>query len=86
MIAPSLPGFPGATGHDRLDDLPDWLAATLDLLEASGLEGADLVGASVGGALAAEVAAFSRAKGALSASIGASTSRAPAYKFASQNS
>ncbi len=61
VIAPSLPGFPGATGHLLLDDLPDWLAATLDLLEASGLETADLIGASVGGALAAEVAAFSRA-------------------------
>lgn len=62
VIAPSLPGFPGATtGHRELDDLPDWVSATLDLLEASGLEGADLVGASVGGALAAEVAAFARA-------------------------
>lgn len=61
VIAPSLPGFPGATGHERLDDLPDWLTATLDLLEASGLEAADLIGASVGGALAAEVAAFSQA-------------------------
>ena len=61
MIAPSLPGFPGATGHDRLDDLADWVTATLDLLEQSGLEGADLVGASVGGTLCAEVAAFARA-------------------------
>lgn len=61
VIAPSLPGFPGADGHRELDDLPDWLAGTLDLLEASGLDGADLVGASVGGALLAEVAAFSRA-------------------------
>ncbi len=61
VVAPSLPGFPGATGHRELDDLPDWVTATLDLLEASGLEGADLVGASVGGTLAAEVAAFSRA-------------------------
>lgn len=61
VIAPSLPGFPGARGHERLDDLPDWVAATLDLLEAAGLDGADLVGASVGGCLAAEVAAFSRA-------------------------
>lgn len=58
VIVPSLPGFPGATGHDRLDDLPDWVAATLDLLEGAGLRGADLVGLSVGGALAAEVAAF----------------------------
>jgi pimeloyl-ACP methyl ester carboxylesterase len=61
VIAPSLPGFPGATGFEELDDLADWVAATLDLLEASGLEGADLIGASLGGTLAAEVAAFSRA-------------------------
>jgi pimeloyl-ACP methyl ester carboxylesterase len=61
VIAPSLPGFPGATGLDELDDLADWVTATLDLLEASGLSGADLVGASVGATLAAEVAAFSRA-------------------------
>ena len=61
VVAPSLPGFPGATGHDRLDDIADWVSATLDLLEESGLEGADLVGASVGGTLCAEVAAFSHA-------------------------
>jgi len=59
VIVPSLPGFPGGLGHDALDDLPDWVSATLDLLEASGLDGADLVGISAGGALAAEVAAFS---------------------------
>ena len=61
VIAPSLPGFPGAEGHHELDDLADWIAATLDLIEHSGAEGADLVGASVGAELAAEVAAFSRA-------------------------
>jgi pimeloyl-ACP methyl ester carboxylesterase len=61
VIVPSLPGFPGAGGAFRkLDDLPDWLAATLDLLEASGLAGADLVGHGVGGLLAAEVAALAR--------------------------
>ncbi len=58
VVAPSLPGYPGATGHDRLDSLLDWIAASLDLLEAAGLQGGDLVGASVGGALAAEVAAM----------------------------
>ena len=58
VIVPSLPGFPGATGHDQLDDLPDWVAATHDLLEGADLRGADLLGLSVGGALAAEVAAF----------------------------
>lgn len=60
VIVPSLPGFPGAEGHDRLDTLSDWIAATLDLLEGAGLEGADLVGCSVGGTLAAEAAIFSR--------------------------
>jgi pimeloyl-ACP methyl ester carboxylesterase len=59
VVVPSLPGFPGGLGHERLDELPDWVAATLDLLESAGLAGADLVGLSVGGALAAEVAAFS---------------------------
>ena len=61
VIAPSLPGYPGATGFEELDDLADWVTASLDLLETSGLDGADLIGASVGGTLAAEVAAFSRA-------------------------
>ncbi len=61
VIAPSLPGFPGGLGHDRLDGLVDWIAATLDLLDAAGLEGTDLVGSSAGATLAAEAAAFSRA-------------------------
>lgn len=61
VVAPSLPGFPGGEGHEDLDDLPDWIAATLDLLELAHLDGADLVGASVGGMLAAEVAALSHA-------------------------
>ena len=57
VIVPSLPGFPGALGHDLLDTHLDWLLATFDLLEQAGLAGADLVGVSVGGALAADVAA-----------------------------
>lgn len=58
VIAPSLPGFPGGEGFRELDDHCDWIAAVLDLLEASGLVGADLIGESVGGMLAAEAAAF----------------------------
>jgi pimeloyl-ACP methyl ester carboxylesterase len=61
VVAPSLPGFPGAEGHQELDELADWVVAALDLLEACGASGADLVGASVGATLAAEIAAFSRA-------------------------
>jgi pimeloyl-ACP methyl ester carboxylesterase len=59
VVAPSLPGFPGSIGHEELDSLIDWVAATLDLLDACGLDGGDLIGASVGGELAAEVAAMS---------------------------
>jgi pimeloyl-ACP methyl ester carboxylesterase len=59
VVVPSLPGFPGATGHEDLDHLIDWVAATLDLIEGAGLSGADLIGASLGGCLAAEVAALS---------------------------
>ena len=60
VVVPSTPGYPGATGQDLLDDVADWVTATLDLVEAAGLDGADLVGASVGATLAAEAAAFSR--------------------------
>ena len=57
VIVPSVPGFPGATGHDLLDSQLDWILAVQDLLEAAGLAGADLIGASVGAALAADAAA-----------------------------
>jgi pimeloyl-ACP methyl ester carboxylesterase len=58
VIAPSLPGYPGATGHTVLDSHLDWVLAVRQLIDKSGLAGADLVGASVGGAFAAEMAAI----------------------------
>jgi pimeloyl-ACP methyl ester carboxylesterase len=62
VVAPSLPGFPGGGHvHHQLDDLLDWITVTLDLLDAAGLGGADLVGHGPGGLLAAEVAALSPA-------------------------
>lgn len=61
VIVPSVPGFPGAEGHDLLDNQLDWILAVQDLLEAAGLAGADLVASSVGAALAADVAACGRA-------------------------
>ncbi|MPY92800.1 MAG: alpha/beta fold hydrolase [Acidimicrobiia bacterium] len=60
VVVPSLPGFPGASDYEHLDNVADWVTATLDLLDAAGVEGADLAGHSIGGSLAAEVAAFSR--------------------------
>jgi pimeloyl-ACP methyl ester carboxylesterase len=61
VVVPSLPGHPGGADFRRLDDLADFVTATLDLLEAAGLEGADLLGFGPGALLAAECAAFSRA-------------------------
>jgi pimeloyl-ACP methyl ester carboxylesterase len=59
VIVPSLPGFPGGErGHTVLDSHLDWVLATRQLLDKAGLAGADLAGSSVGGSLAAEIAAI----------------------------
>jgi pimeloyl-ACP methyl ester carboxylesterase len=58
VIVPSLPGYPGATGHTELDTHLDWVLAVRQLIDKAGLAGADLIGASVGGAFAAEMAAI----------------------------
>lgn len=59
VIAPSLPGYPGgAQGHTVLDTHLDWLLAVRQLIDKTGLAGADLAGASVGAAFAAEMAAI----------------------------
>ncbi len=48
VVVPSLPGFPGGgRGHSVLDNHLDWLLATRQLLDAAGLDGADLAGSSV---------------------------------------
>ena len=59
VIVPSLPGFPGGErGHTVLDTHLDWVLATYQLLHKAGLDGADLAGSSIGGSLAAEIAAI----------------------------
>ena len=59
VIVPSLPGFPGGDrGHTVLDSHLDWVLAVRDIIDKAGLAGADLVGSSVGGSFAAEVAAI----------------------------
>jgi pimeloyl-ACP methyl ester carboxylesterase len=86
VIAPSLPGYPGATGHRALDGVADWVIAALDLLDACIDGPVDLVGASVGASLAAEIAAFARASArrlVLIAPLGLfDTSEPPADLFA----
>jgi len=59
VIVPSLPGFPGGErGHTVLDTHLDWVLAAHQLIHKAGLDGADLAGSSVGGSLAAEIAAI----------------------------
>ena len=59
MVAPSLPGFPGGgRAQLNLDSQLDWIVAVRRIFVAAGLEGCDLIGSSVGGGLAAEVAAL----------------------------
>jgi pimeloyl-ACP methyl ester carboxylesterase len=59
LVVPSLPGFPGAgANHNDLDDHLDWIVATRRILLAADALGGDLVGSSIGGALAAEIAAL----------------------------
>jgi pimeloyl-ACP methyl ester carboxylesterase len=59
VIVPSLPGFPGGErGHTVLDNHLDWVLAAHRLIHQAGLDGADLAGSSVGGSLAAEIAAI----------------------------
>ena len=59
VIAPSLPGFPGGDrGHTVLDTHLDWLLAVRDIADKAELAGGDLIGSSVGGSFAAELAAI----------------------------
>jgi pimeloyl-ACP methyl ester carboxylesterase len=58
VIQPSGPGWPGSSGLDHLDDVIDMAVFYLDLFDALGLSRVHLVGASLGGMFAAEVAAL----------------------------
>jgi pimeloyl-ACP methyl ester carboxylesterase len=59
VIVPSLPGFPGGDkAHTVIDSHLDWIVALRRIVVAAGLDGADLIGSSIGGALTAELAAL----------------------------
>jgi abhydrolase domain-containing protein 6 len=61
VVIPDLPGFNGATGFTPPPDYLDWLVVVCDAIDATGATAdgpVDVVGASVGGMLAAELAAL----------------------------
>jgi pimeloyl-ACP methyl ester carboxylesterase len=57
VFAPRTPGYGESSGNEHLFDLQDLTYFYLDLLDTLGLEGVPLVGHSLGGMIAAEIAA-----------------------------
>jgi pimeloyl-ACP methyl ester carboxylesterase len=58
VIAPHLPGFGESTGGEEIDDVIDAALFCHELMDAMDIPSAHLVGYSMGGMLAAEVAAL----------------------------
>ena len=56
VCAPALPGYADSEGFDQLDSIEDAVFFCLDVLDALGLDTVNLVGASLGGWVAAEFA------------------------------
>lgn len=58
IFVPSVPGFDGVSGFQPRDEYLDWLTTFWDSLDATGALPCPVVGASVGGMIAAELAAL----------------------------
>jgi pimeloyl-ACP methyl ester carboxylesterase len=56
VVAPVFPGFGSSEGIDRIEDIEDAAFHVLDVMDRLGVGSADLVGSSLGGWMAAEVA------------------------------
>jgi pimeloyl-ACP methyl ester carboxylesterase len=56
VVAPVFPGFGSSEGIDQIEDIEDAAFHIVDVMDRLGLESADLVGLSLGGWMAAEVA------------------------------
>lgn len=58
VVVPQIPGFDGRSGFRAPDDYIGWLTVVWDSLDATGALPCPVVGASVGGMLAADLAVF----------------------------
>ena len=58
IIVPSVPGFDGVPGFQPRDEYLDWITTFWDSIDATGALPCPVVGASVGGLFAAELAAL----------------------------
>lgn len=57
-VVPTVPGFDGVPGFEPRDEYLDWLTTFWDALDATGALPCPVIGASVGGMIAAELAAL----------------------------
>jgi pimeloyl-ACP methyl ester carboxylesterase len=58
IIVPSVPGFDGVAGFQPRDEYLDWITTFWDSIDATGASPCPVIGASVGGLFAAELAAL----------------------------
>lgn len=58
IVVPSVPGFDGVAGFQPRDEYLDWLTTFWDSIDATRATPCPVVGASVGGMIAAELAAL----------------------------
>ena len=58
VIVPSVPGFDGVAGFEPRDEFLDWITTFWDSIDATGATPCPVVGASIGGLFAAELAAL----------------------------
>lgn len=57
VVAPFIPGYGGTSGDEHLLDFHDLITFFLDFLDAEGLRNLPIIGHSIGGMIAAELAA-----------------------------
>jgi pimeloyl-ACP methyl ester carboxylesterase len=58
IVIPSVPGYDGAPGFICPDEYLDWLTVFWDAIDATGVGPCPVIGASVGGMIAAELAIY----------------------------
>jgi pimeloyl-ACP methyl ester carboxylesterase len=58
IVVPSVPGFDGVAGFQPRDEYLDWLTTFWDSIDETGATPCPVVGASIGGLFAAELAAL----------------------------